>query len=184
MSISAKIKILVTDLPVKVRHHAARAFTGCVSLHVTHDMNWRMFLTWKHFPDTLVCRAMAKRMAKYATNHYTAISVPPVSKKTMDENAHCTAFLAEELSNILGVPFVRFFQKRQVTKSHHRYQSLVQEKPILIQEAVGKFRGGCVLMIDDVITTGMTVFLCYEALVKEGIHVDGLIWCHTTRIKK
>lgn len=184
MSISAKVKTLVTDLPIKVRHHAGRAFTGCVSLHVTHDMDWKAFLTWKHFPDPLVCRAMANRIAKYATNHYVAISVPPVSKKTKEDDAHCTAFLARELSEILGVPFVRFFQKRQITKSHHRYQSLAQEHPILIPEVVAKFKGGSVLILDDVITTGRTIFLCYEALVKEGIHTDGLVWCHTTRIKK
>ena len=73
-----------------------------------------------------------------------------------------------------GIPFAPAFAQKTDKAYHGRFASLGQSKPRLLVS--WNIRNSSILFVDDCITSGTTARLCYEALVKLGNHMDGLIW--------
>jgi len=157
---------------ITLRHHKG-AFVGCFSLRLKKNIDWGLFKLWKEKRTPSVTDQIARDFLPFIRNHYDYITTaPPSAKRT--PSRYCVYDLAKNISKLTGIPFAPAFAQKTDKVYHGRFASLGQSKPRLLES--WNIRNSSILFVDDCITSGTTASLCYEALVKLGNHVDGLIW--------
>ena len=157
---------------ITLRHHKG-AFVGCFSLRLKKNINWELFKLWKEKRCPSITDRIARDFLPFIRNHYDYITAAPPSAKRIPSR-YCTYDLGKTISKLTGIPFVPAFSQKTDKTYHGRFASLGQSKPRLLES--WNIRNSSILFVDDCITSGTTASLCYEALVKLGNHVDGLIW--------
>ncbi len=157
---------------ITLRHHRG-AFVGCFSLRLWKNIRWDLFKRWKVERNPRITDRMATDFLPFIRNHYDLITTAPPSASRCPAR-YCTHDLATAISRMTHIPFAPAFSQKTDKPYHGRHSSLSQSGPTILPS--WNVRNRSILFVDDCITTGTTARLCYEALVRMGNHVDGLIW--------
>jgi ComF family protein len=102
------------------------------------------------------------------------LPVPISSVRYRERGYNQSELLARELSDLVGIPMEKDLLRRvswkrpQVGLTFRERLSNVLEAFALSDEAKKKLNGKRVIIVDDVITTGATVYACYQAIRKGG----------------
>ena len=159
---------------ITLRHHRG-AFVGCFSLRLWKNIRWDLFKRWKVDRNPRITDRMARDFLPFIRNHYDLITTAPPSASRSPAR-YCTHDLATAISRMTHIPFAPAFSQKTDKPYHGRHSSLSQSEPTLLPS--WNVRNRSILFVDDCITTGAPSRhrRDYEALVRMGNHVDGLIW--------
>ncbi len=145
----------------------------CVSSFVYGGLVRRMILRIKYYERIQYLPQIAVILAKdiraaYGDIQFDYLSAVPMHKKDLKTRGYNQAkLLAIELSKQLGIPYadtlqkVKHTKKQQRLKYQQRKKNLVGAFALIDKEAV---KGKRILMIDDIITTGITLGTCCKVL--------------------
>ncbi|OOB79493.1 MAG: hypothetical protein BEN18_00335 [Epulopiscium sp. Nuni2H_MBin001] len=123
---------------------------------------------------------MAEHFDKEVFNNIDALIPVPVHKKrltTRGFNQACD--LAQELSNLVGVPMVDMLERTKNTTELYRLSAAERKEntkdAIRVNPNFTDIQSSCirrVAIVDDIYTTGSTVRECINALKKKGYDIE------------
>lgn len=128
-----------------------------------------------------IAQLMADIMAQNIlnTNNLIVTHIPTASKRIRLRGFDHSALLAREISKKLNIPYIKFLlknnQSQQVGSSKEQRQKNMKNA-FLIQNK-GILKGANILIVDDVLTTGVTIEVAAKELLSSGAkNVDAVVF--------
>lgn len=113
------------------------------------------------------------------------VNVPSYNKKKKKRGYNQSQLLAVELSNITNIPYKNLLIKIKDTKSQVLCDGYIRWYNVKDAfECRENLKGKSILIVDDVITTGATVYYCAKALKEAGAGYVGAASFAKTNIDK
>lgn len=137
------------------------------------DRNYRALSEFLAFELSQSVGAMIKKIG--ADN--CVLTYAPRSKKALNEKGHDQAReLAIALSRFTGVEFVPCIRRVTLLKGERAQKSLNEEDRAdnarhsfaIRKRSIKRFLGKCVILVDDVVTTGASLAACTSVLIDNG----------------
>ncbi len=145
----------------------------CISSFLYDGLVRRMILRIKYHERIQYLPQIAVIMAKdirkeYGAYHFDMISAVPMHKKDLQKRGYNQAvLLAKALSKLLEIPYadtltkIKHTKKQQQLKYAQRKKNLIGAFEVIDKELI---KEKSILMIDDIITTGITLGACCKTL--------------------
>lgn len=132
------------------------------------------FLKWKETPDKELTNIMACELVEAMLNRFTydVVSTTPRSVERCGyDTYHPSQALAEQIAKELNKPYRTLFKIRTSHRDKGHWQRS-QEKSVLLKPIRNKF----ILLIDDVVMSGNTLFECGKLLRRYENDVESLAY--------
>jgi phosphoribosylpyrophosphate synthetase len=172
-------KVEVADTKGKGPFHLRRITLGSFALNLKRyaDENFLAdFVNWKDNDPKRFSEEFSGKylefFEKFNPGVVHAITPAPRSIRHLDRD-HCMLHVCETVAKKLNCDFVELFQPWQKVK---RCREVTGRPDIAISDNVQKYIGKVVYILDDVVTTGITLQSACKALTALQIHCHGLAY--------
>ena len=171
-------------------------FSACVSPLYYRDRARQGLLRFKFRHRSAAGRCFGRLMAQCARERITAeidlVTYVPISFLRYRKRGYSQSrMLAKELAAQLGLPCMRLLRKRRHTKpvsgirGEERRRAAVSGAFAVCRGAEEEMKDKCILLVDDVITSGATLGECSRLLLTAGAdRVVCATLCKATEQKK
>lgn len=154
-------------------------FSGCASPLYYRDLARQGLLRFKFHHRSAAGRCFGRLMAECVQAHIEKeidlVTYVPLSFFRFRKRGYSQSrLLAEALAAQLGLPCLRLLRKRRHTKplsgvkGEERRRAAVSGAFALRRSGEGRIKDKCVLLVDDVITSGATLGECSRLLLTAG----------------
>lgn len=116
----------------------------------------------------LFARAFARELQKHSWKTDSVTSVPLHWRKKLTRGYNQSALVAKELAKILKKPYQTLLTRTRFTEQQAKLSKEKRLQNVLGAFSAKKVTSEHIVLIDDVITTGATIGVCCEVLLKAG----------------
>ncbi|MBO5253667.1 MAG: ComF family protein [Clostridia bacterium] len=130
--------------------------------------------------EAYLAKPLAKQMALAIKRDqtYDCITAVPVSRERLKERGYDqSVLLAEALSEYTGIPYRALLTKTKHNRTQHFLPSNEREKNVHGAYAAQDCTGMRVLLVDDILTTGVTAKECARVLYRAGAADVSMVCC-------
>ncbi len=133
-------------------------------------------LKFKH--ARAAAKAMSREMAAYTDASYYGVTFVPTAKKRVRQRGYDQAeLLARSLAHELKLPCYRLLHRTGSSRQVGSSRQQRQKQAAMSYKCNANLSGKQILLVDDVISTGATVYACSKLLRRQGAkHVDVVVF--------
>lgn len=174
--------------------HQRNLYEGVVAPFYFHGLIRESIHRFKFRGRSDYAHLYAGAMQKCVEREYEDIrfdgiqAVPMTEEKRLERGYNQAALLAEDLAERMEIPYINVMIKRKDTSSQHNLGFFEREHNLEDAYRVlesGPIRNKCILLVDDVKTTGSTLNECAYTLRRAGAsHIYAVCFAVTPPVKE